>query len=109
VLGSQGGFVKFGIDPQENALRSGDIDRAAEPVEHEGMICRAAADGSIVSQPAKTVRSHWDGYYQNIAEHLAGRAALAVTAEDGREVVRLLEAAVLSAREGRSVEGPWGR
>ena len=46
-----------------------------------------------------TIRGHWDAYYRNIAEHLEGRSPLAVTAEQAREVVRLLEAATRSTRE----------
>ena len=39
--GSEGGFVKFGVDPQEDALRAGDIDAAAEPAQLEGILRRA--------------------------------------------------------------------
>ena len=46
---------------------------------------------------------------QMIADHLQGRAPLAVTAEQAREVVRLLEAAALSAAEQTAVAGPWGK
>ena len=38
IIGTEGGFVKYGIDPQEDALRAGDIDRAAEAPEHEAMV-----------------------------------------------------------------------
>jgi scyllo-inositol 2-dehydrogenase (NADP+) len=54
------------------------------------------------------VRGHWDSYYANIAAALQGRAALAVTAEQAREVVRVLEAATRSAAEHCPIEGPWG-
>jgi scyllo-inositol 2-dehydrogenase (NADP+) len=56
----------------------------------------------------ETVRGSWDAYYENIADHLAGRAPLAVTAEQAREVVRVLDAATRSAAEHQVVEGPWG-
>ena len=52
------------------------------------------------------MRGHWDSYYRNIAEYLEGRAPLAVTAEQAREVVRLLEAAELSARSHAVVNDP---
>src|SRR6185312_10560899 len=93
IVGSDGGFAKFGVDPQEGALRAGDIDAAAEPPAHEGIIRRSGEDGQIVESRVPTIRAHWDEYYRNIAEHLAGRAALAVTAEQAREVERVLEAA----------------
>jgi scyllo-inositol 2-dehydrogenase (NADP+) len=106
-VGTEGGFVKFGIDPQEDALRSGNIDAAAELPVHQGMLRTAAGDGSIRESPVPTVRGHWDSYYRNIAEAIEGREPLAVTAEQAREVVRVLDAAVQSAREHRVIEGPW--
>jgi len=108
IVGADGGFVKYGVDPQEEALRAGDIDRASEPTQHQGILRRAAADGAVVESRVATVRGHWDGYYRNIADHLLGRAPLAVTAEQAREVVRLLETANRSAREHRVIEGHWG-
>lgn len=105
VLGSEGGLVKFGVDPQEDALRAGDLDAAVEPVEHHAVVRRDAEADQRVVGPA---RGSWDAFYRNIADHLLGRTTLAVTAEQAREVVRLLEAATRSAREGVEVEGPWG-
>ncbi|MBX6314656.1 MAG: Gfo/Idh/MocA family oxidoreductase [Isosphaeraceae bacterium] len=107
VVGTTGGFVKDGLDPQEDALRAGDLDAASEPPAHRAIV-RSEADGSVVETTVETVRGSWDAYYANIADHLTAGAPLAVTAEDGREVVRLLDAAVRSAREHTLVEGPWG-
>jgi scyllo-inositol 2-dehydrogenase (NADP+) len=108
VVGTSGGFVKHGIDPQEDALRAGNIDDAAEPPEHRGMLRREAESGQLVDTPVETVRGHWDDYYANIADHLQGRAPLAVTAEQAREVVRVLDAATRSSAEHVAIEGPWG-
>ncbi|MDR3633962.1 MAG: Gfo/Idh/MocA family oxidoreductase [Isosphaeraceae bacterium] len=107
VVGSDGGFVKYGVDPQEDALRAGDIDRAAEPPEHRGRLVSGEGTG-LRSDEVETVRGHWDAYYANVAAHLLGRAPLAVTAEQGREVVRVLDAAIRAADTCASVEGPWG-
>jgi scyllo-inositol 2-dehydrogenase (NADP+) len=104
VLGTEGGFVKFGIDPQEDALRGGDIDNAAELPEHRGRLRGTVATAPETIVP--TVRGHWDSYYANIAAALEGRAPLAVTAEHGQEVVRVLEAALRSAAEHRVIEAP---
>ena len=108
IVGSEGGFVKFGVDPQEEALRAGDIDAAAEPPQHEGILRRAGEGGEVAESRVPTTRAHWDAFYRNIVEHLEGRAPLAVTAEQAREVVRLLEAAGRSSREHTLIEGPWG-
>ena len=108
IVGTDGGFARFGIDPQEDALRAGNIDDAEEPPQHEGILRRSEAGGPVVESRVPTVRAHWDEYYRNIAEHLAGRAPLAVTAEQAREVVRVLEAAVRSSREHTLIAGTWG-
>jgi scyllo-inositol 2-dehydrogenase (NADP+) len=107
VLGSAGGYVQHGIDPQEDALRGNGLDSAHQPADHRGRLVRDA-NGTPAEQVVETVRGSWDSYYANIAAHLEGREALAVTAEQGAEVVRLLEAAWHSARKERIVEGPWG-
>ncbi|MFI5457767.1 MAG: Gfo/Idh/MocA family oxidoreductase [Isosphaerales bacterium] len=107
IVGTDGGFVKHGIDPQEEALRAGDIDRAKEPPDHEGLLRVGGPNGEVIESRVVTVLGHWDAYYRNIADHILGRSPLAVTAEQGREVVRLLEAAIVAAREHRTIEGPW--
>jgi scyllo-inositol 2-dehydrogenase (NADP+) len=113
VIGTEGELTKSGIDPQETALRSGDIDRASEPIQHRARLRRhpgsaAVALGGVTETLVPTVRGHWDAYYANIAQTLEGRAPLAVTAEQAREVVRVLEAATQSAAEHREIDGPWG-
>jgi len=107
VLGTEAAFLKYGVDPQEDALRAGDIDLAVEPPEHRGRLV-GGEPGAPVTTDVETVRGHWDAYYANIADHLMGRASLSVTAEQGREVVRVLDAA-LRAMDTRTVlEGCWG-
>jgi scyllo-inositol 2-dehydrogenase (NADP+) len=108
VVGSEGGLAKFGVDPQEEALRAGDLDRAEEgPGQHT--ILRTANDhGEVVEETLEPVRGSWDAYYGNIADHLQGREPLAVTAEQAREVVRVLDAATRASTEHTLVEGPWG-
>jgi scyllo-inositol 2-dehydrogenase (NADP+) len=108
IVGTDGGFVKYGIDPQEDAIRAGDIDRAAEPPQHQGILRRSDESGAVVESRVPTIRDHWDGYYRNIADHLNAGTPLAVTAEEAREVVRVLEAATRSSNEHRVIEGPWG-
>jgi scyllo-inositol 2-dehydrogenase (NADP+) len=108
VVGDAGGFVKYGIDPQEQALRQGDIDAAVEPQSHQGILRTAGAAGDFVESRIPSRRAHWDSYYANIADHLLRGKTLAVTAEQALDVVRVLEAAVKSSLEHAFVEGPWG-
>lgn len=107
ILGEGGAFVKYGVDPQEEALRAGNIDAAAEPEGHVGSI-RTGNDGSVVEARVPTRTGTWDSYYANIADHLIDGVSLAVTAAHGREVVRVLDAAQKSTREHAVIDGPWG-
>jgi scyllo-inositol 2-dehydrogenase (NADP+) len=107
VVGTAGGFVKYGVDPQEDALRAGALEAATEPAGHRALL-RTEADGQVVESDVETVRGSWDGYYANIVAHLELGEPLAVTAEHGREVVRVLDAASRSSHDHTIVEGPWG-
>jgi scyllo-inositol 2-dehydrogenase (NADP+) len=109
VLGTEASYVKAGIDPQEDALRSGDIDGADEPPEHRARLVRGGGAGSPQAETVvPTVRGHWDAYYASVAAALEGTAPLAVTAEQACDVVRILAAAAESARTHTTIEGPWG-
>ena len=108
IVGSAGGFVKFGVDPQEDALRQGDIDRADEPESHHGILRVSDASGGVAESRMPSVRAHWDSYYANIAGHLLRHEPLSVTAEEARQVVRVIEAAVRSSHDHAVIEGSWG-
>jgi scyllo-inositol 2-dehydrogenase (NADP+) len=108
IVGREGGIVKYGIDPQEAALRAGDIGRAREPEAHHAIVRSADPSGKIREDRVPSDEAHWDGYYRNIADHLLRGNPLAVTAEQAREVVRILEAATRSSHTHSMVEGPWG-
>jgi scyllo-inositol 2-dehydrogenase (NADP+) len=107
VVGSDGGFVKYGLDPQEDALRAGDLDAAREPEALRAIVRRPDASGAVVEDRVAPVRGSWDAYYASVVAHLTEGTPLAVTAESAREVVRVLDAAVASHREHRLVEGTW--
>ncbi len=108
IVGTDGGLVKYGVDPQEDALRAGDIDKAFEPESHQAILRRSSSSGEILESRIPSLHAHWDSYYGNIANHLLHHEPLAVTAEQAREVVRVLESAVHASRVHGMVEGPWG-
>ncbi len=75
------GFVKYGIDPQEDALRAGDIDRAAEPVEQQGLLRLMQPSGDVVETRVPTVRRHWDSL---LSQHRRPPARPCRTGRHGR-------------------------
>jgi scyllo-inositol 2-dehydrogenase (NADP+) len=103
VLGEEGGLVKYGLDPQERAFQAtGGPDAAAELPEERARITTGIG-GQGAEIVLDSVKGSWTGYYENVSAHLNEGAPLAVTAEEAREVVRVLDAAVRSAAEGQPV------
>lgn len=102
VLGDKGGLVKFGLDPQEDALRQGDITRAREAPEHRTKVW-AELDGHLAEITMDSLRGDWRDYYRNIAAALNEGAELMVKPEEAREVIRIVELSVQSAETGQPV------
>lgn len=108
AVGTVGTYLKYGLDPQEAALRAGGDARPQELERDWGLLRRVKAHGDVVDARVPSLRTSWDRYYSNICDHLNQGTPLAVTAEAGREVVRVLDAAMKSARQHSVVHGPWG-
>jgi scyllo-inositol 2-dehydrogenase (NADP+) len=103
VHGDGGSFVKYGLDGQENALRSGvrpgARDWGREPPERFGM--RTGADG--VRTAVETAPGSYEAFYAGVAACLLDGAAPPVDARDARTGLRVIEAAMQSAAEQRVV------
>ncbi len=102
--GTKGSFKKYGLDPQESALvggakvpRMGDeVEWLAEPEAEWGTLTIApvpAEPGKLTRTKVKTELGDYREYYANVRDAINGAAKLAVTAEDGYRVVKLLEMA----------------
>lgn len=105
VLGSQGSFVKHGLDPQEEQLRSG-----MSP-EHGGFGVEPAARwGKLVlgtdttqSQLIKSERGHWLSFYRGLRQSIETGTAVPVSAQDASATLEIIAAARLSSAEGRRI------
>ncbi len=99
LLGSQRAYVKYGLDPQEAALRAGRLPSepgwGEEPAEAWGEI--GTVDGA---EPVPTRPGAYQQFYAGVADHLLGTAAPPVDVADAIAGLRVLEAAVASARSG---------
>jgi predicted dehydrogenase len=102
--GTEGSFVKSGFDPQEEALRRGEIPGAGawgeEPRAQWGTISSRIAGLEVEGQIA-TLPGSYQAFYQNIADAIRGRAALIVRPEQARNTIRLIELAIESQALGR--------
>ncbi len=102
VHGTKGSYLKYGLDPQENLLRSGKArpSRQAWAVEDE------AAWGILNTTYRRkypTVPGNYLGYYDAIYDHLRGGKPAPVSHEEMIIDVKMLEAAFESNKSGCTV------
>jgi scyllo-inositol 2-dehydrogenase (NADP+) len=60
-------------------------------------------DGAPFIDKIETIPGNYLGYYQNIYEAIREGNPLAVTGEDGKNVIQLIEAAIKSNKEKREI------
>lgn len=95
AFGSEGSFVKYGLDPQEEAMKREEIDTAVHPKDLYGTLTRGKD-----SQVVETVPGRWRNYYEMIADQIAGRplAHKPIRFEETQRVMAVIDAAFESAR-----------
>ncbi|MGV9878285.1 Gfo/Idh/MocA family oxidoreductase [Streptomyces sp. NPDC003006] len=126
ALGSKAGYVKYGLDPQEAALRDGrrpatqntrdardaqntrDAQSTQDPwgVEPETMWGRIGSGESPATgggRPVPTLPGDYPAYYAAIADALRGTGDNPVTAHQAAAALDVLQAARRSARDGVTV------
>jgi predicted dehydrogenase len=103
VLGSRGAYVKYGIDPQEEALLAGGIPGTPgwgeEPESAWGM-----AGAGDDARPRRSEPGDYLKFYEGVARAIRDGTAPPVSAEQGVALMEVLDAARESAREGRVVD-----
>lgn len=104
--GALGSYVKSGLDPQEAALKAGASPGAegwgAEPAAQWGVL-DADLNGLHFQGQIETLPGNYPAFYANVAAAIGRGEALAVTAVQARDVIRLLETAVQSHQEQRTI------
>ncbi|MFF9651460.1 Gfo/Idh/MocA family oxidoreductase [Streptomyces sp. NPDC014622] len=113
VLGTAAGYVKYGLDPQEAALRTGARPADGRPwgEEPESLWGRIGSGESPLTgggAPVPTVPGDYRAYYAAVTDALRGRGDNPVTALQAAATLDVLEAARRSAREGVTVSLPPG-
>lgn len=104
--GTEGSFLKSGIDPQEDMLKQGlkpgDADWTKEKASSFGIL-NTGINGKDIRKKIPTMEGNYMLFYDNIYAHIRGKAKLAVKAEDSRDVIYLIEAAYRSAESGEVI------
>ena len=105
--GTEGSFIKYGMDPQEEILRGPNcpdgLDWGAnwglEPEERWGTLSRV----NETPRKVRTEPGDYRGFYANVRDVIEKRAPLDVTPEQALRTMRALLLAHKSSREGRTV------
>lgn len=105
--GVEGSFVKYGIDPQEEALKEGRLPNSPEWGMEEpsgwGKL-NTTIDGEHVQRKMQTMRGNYMDFYQNVYEAIRENKPLAVRAEEARNVIYLIEACYKSNAQKKTIK-----
>jgi len=107
LYGLQGAFVKYGIDPQEEALKAGESPRnnpewGKEPDAIRGKL-NVFENGIDHIAYLQSERGDYPAFYRNVRDAIRGDKPLIVNAKEARDVIRIIELAEQSWLEKRTV------
>jgi scyllo-inositol 2-dehydrogenase (NADP+) len=105
--GTRGSFIKAKTDVQEKMLQAnvspGTEDWGIEPDSEKGLL-HTEEDGKIIRKFVESSRGDYAEYYEGIYNAIRNDQPLPVTAEEGMNVIKIIEAAGTSHREKRVIE-----
>ncbi|MFD6184033.1 Gfo/Idh/MocA family oxidoreductase [Streptomyces goshikiensis] len=113
ALGSRAGYVKYGLDPQEAALRDGlrpgsgagsDQPWGEEPEHLWGRVGSGESPLTGGGTPVPTLAGDYPAYYAAVAAALRDGGPAPVGAREAARCLAVLEAARISSRDGVSVD-----
>lgn len=106
INGFRGSFEKFGLDPQEDALRRGLTPGIAgwgqEPKSDWGRLVTTVG-GVTIDGLIETEAGRYQVFYENVRDALRGTASLLVKPEEALLTTKIIEKAFLSSKENRTV------
>ncbi|KPK84459.1 MAG: oxidoreductase [Bacteroides sp. SM23_62_1] len=105
--GTHGSFLKWGLDPQEENLKTGkspvDPDWGKEDENNWGIL-NTEINGLHYSGMVETLPGNYMAYYDDIYDAIIHNRTPAVTAGQGRDVIRVIEAAKESSKVGKAAK-----
>ncbi len=109
IHGTKGSFVKYGLDVQEENIDKGAIpntpDWGMEPEAIWGTL-KAESHGIEICSVIESERGDYRDYFINLRDAIWGKSEIAVTAKEGANVMKIIELAILSDKEKRTVDVP---
>ncbi len=105
--GINGSFVKYGTDPQEELLNKGVLPVGKKWVKEKedfwGLL-NTSINGKDIRERIITLPGNYNEFYNNVYKAIKEDVELAVKPGEALDVIRIIEMAIRSNREGRSVE-----
>ena len=102
VHGSRGSFIKYGLDAQEEVLKSGQrppaADWGSDPLPATLSVWR---DGVCQARQLKCLAGAYPAYYAGVRDAINGVEPNPVSADEAMRVIGLLELGLQSVRQGR--------
>ncbi|MEA4997222.1 scyllo-inositol 2-dehydrogenase (NADP(+)) IolW [bioreactor metagenome] len=106
IHGTNGSFVKYGLDVQEATLDGGAIPEGKnwgrEPEEIWGTV-NAEYKGIKIQGKLESEHGDYREYFLNLRDAIWGKAAIAVKPEEARNVMRIIELSFRSSEERRTI------
>ncbi|KAG9103928.1 hypothetical protein FRC06_006873 [Ceratobasidium sp. 370] len=111
VRGTKGSFEKRGLDPQEDQLKA----RKPAPLDPQfgreteaifGTLDTVTEGGGIQTKTVISEKGAYNLLFENLANAISSGVELQVKFEQSAAVIQMIELAMLSSREGRTVEVP---
>lgn len=104
--GLKGSFIKPKTDVQETMLKEGHLPDnekwGTEPETEKGLL-HTEQDGKIIREYIESEQGNYTDYYNGIYEAVRNGKALPVTAEEGANVVKVIETAFESSEKGKVI------
>jgi predicted dehydrogenase len=105
--GTAGSFIKYGMDPQEEALKQGQLPKGSnwgkESQEHWGTL-NTNINGLHFYGKIETLPGYYPAYYQNIYNAIAQQEELIVKPEQARTTIQIIELAMASHAQRRTLD-----
>ena len=107
LYGKTGSFLKSRGDVQETQLNAGMKPDAPgygiEPESEQGLL-HTEIDGKVIKERVKTLPGNYSAYYDGVYKSITQSTPLPVTAADGVNVMRVIDAVMKSSNEKRVVD-----
>jgi len=106
IHGRNGSFVKYGLDVQEATLDAGAVpqgkDWGREPESIWGNICFDCKEVKIEGK-VESEQGDYRDYFINLRDAINGKTKIAVKPEEARNVIQIIQLALQSSREKRTI------